>query len=292
MALKFTEKLKGIDLGKRKETLSEVASSVTKLFDRKDQVSTMSNVKENVDADNELGNVPESTIQNVIKEESEHVFYQKVSQYVTDNTNKFKQWCSDSQLENKLSVTKLFDRKDQVSTISNVKENVDVDNELESVPESTTPNVIKEESEHVLYQKISQYITDNANKLKQWYSDSQLEKKLSAVAKKVGVTLIYPVLLLYNLLKSADTKAGDKYLIIASLAYFIVPTDVIPDVIISLGYSDDALALTTALNKISTSISPALKNLTRKQCENLIGSVDDEIISDIKNQQKDNHGIE
>ena len=49
MALKFTEKLKGIDLGKGKESLSEVASSVSKLFDRKNRESTISNVKENID---------------------------------------------------------------------------------------------------------------------------------------------------------------------------------------------------------------------------------------------------
>ena len=37
MALKFSEKLKGIDLCKGKESLSEVVSSVSKLFDRKNQ---------------------------------------------------------------------------------------------------------------------------------------------------------------------------------------------------------------------------------------------------------------
>ena len=173
MALKFTEKLKGIDLGKGKESLSEVASSVSKLFDRKNRESTISNVKENIDVEYELGNILEPTTQNIVKEESEHILYQKVSQYVADNIDKFQQW----------------------------------------------------------------------------YSDSQLYAKLPAVAKKVGATLIYPVLLLYSLLKSTDTKAGDKCFIIASLAYFIMPADVIPDIIIGLGYSDDALALTTALKK-------------------------------------------
>ena len=48
MALKFSEKLKGIDLGKGKESLSEVVSSVSKLFDRKNRESTISNVKENI----------------------------------------------------------------------------------------------------------------------------------------------------------------------------------------------------------------------------------------------------
>ena len=79
MALKFTEKLKGIDLGKGKESLSEVASSVSKLFDRKNRGSTISNVKENIYVEYELGNILEPTTLNIVKEESEHILYQKVS---------------------------------------------------------------------------------------------------------------------------------------------------------------------------------------------------------------------
>lgn len=216
MALKFTEKLKGIDLGKGKESLSEVASSVSKLFDR----------------------------------------------------------------------------KNRESTASNVKENIDVEYELENILEPTTQNIVKEESEHILYQKVSQYVADNIDKFQQWYSDSQLDEKLTAVAKKVGATLIYPVLLLYSLLKSTDTKAGDKCFIIASLAYFIMPADVIPDIIIGLGYSDDALALTAALKKISSSITPELMELTKKQCGELIGPVDDKVIGEIKTQLKYNKDTE
>ena len=216
MALKFTEKLKGIDFSKGKDSLSEAASSVSKLFDR----------------------------------------------------------------------------KNRESAVSNAKEDVDVDNELENVLESSSQNTVKKESDPILYQKVSQYVADNADKIKQWYSDSQLDEKLKSVAKKVGVVLIYPVLLLYNMLKSADTKAGDKCFIIASLAYFIMPADIIPDIIVGLGYSDDALALTTALKKISSSITSELMDLTKKQCGELIGPVDDKVIGDIETQIKDNKGVE
>ena len=143
----------------------------------------------------------------------------------------------------------------------------------------------------ILYQKVSQYIADNADKFKQWYSDSQLNEKSSAVAKKVGATLIYPVLLLYNLLKSPDTKVKDKFFIIAPLAYFIMPTDVIPDIILGLGYSDDALAVTTAIKKLSSAITPELMELTKKQCGELVGPVDDKVIGDIATQLEDNQDI-
>lgn len=42
MALKFKEKLKGIDLCKGKESLSDIASSVSKLFNRKRGVGAYS----------------------------------------------------------------------------------------------------------------------------------------------------------------------------------------------------------------------------------------------------------
>ena len=212
MALKFTDKLKGIDLGKGKEALSEATSSVSKLFSRKNQETDTSNVNETAEIANKLDNVLDSSM-------------------------------------------------------------------------------VKEESEHILYQKISQYIADNAEKLKQWYSDNQLNEKLSAVAKKVGATLIYPVLLLYNILKSPDTKVRDKFFIIAPLAYFIMPADVIPDFILGLGYSDDALAITTAIKKLSSSITPELMELTKKQCEELVGPVDEKVIGDIATQLKDNQDV-
>ena len=71
-----------------------------------------------------------------------------------------------------------------------------------------------------------------------------------------------------------------------------MPADVIPDFIIGLGYSDDALALTTALKKISSSITPELMELTKKQCVELIGPVDDKVIGEIKTQLKDNKDTE
>ena len=44
--------------------------------------------------------------------------------------------------------------------------------------------------------------------------------------------------------------------------------------------------------KISSSITPELMELTKKQCGELIGPVDDKVIGDIKTQLKDNKDIE
>ena len=62
MALKFTDKLKGLELGKGKEALSEATSSVSKLFSRKNQETDTSNVNETAEIANKLDNVLDSSI--------------------------------------------------------------------------------------------------------------------------------------------------------------------------------------------------------------------------------------
>ena len=50
--------------------------------------------------------------------------------------------------------------------------------------------------------------------------------------------------------------------------------------------------LTAAFKKISSSITPELMELTKKQCGELIGPVDDKVIGEIKTQLKDNKDTE
>ena len=82
-----------------------------------------------------------------------------------------------------------------------------------------------------LQEKVGKYIVENADKLNKWFSDAQLSEKLTKVVRKVGVVILYPVLLLYNLYKSPSTSTKDKMMIIAPLAYFILPLDLVPDAI-------------------------------------------------------------
>ena len=132
-----------------------------------------------------------------------------------------------------------------------------------------------------LQSKVSSFLVENSDKLKQWYSDKQMDEKIKAVAKKAGATVIYPVLLMYNLLNSPNVLIKDKMLIIAPLAYFILPADLIPDVILGAGYVDDGLAVMTALKTVSSSITPSITDQTKVMCKNLIGDADEEAINGI-----------
>lgn len=164
--------------------------------------------------------------------------------------------------------------------------NIDPD-ELDMVLESRLRGrqVIEEESStENLPEKVTVYLAENSDKLKKWFSDAQLSVKLGKVAKKVGSVILYPVLLLYNMYKSPNTSQKDKLIIIAPLAYFILPIDLIPDMIIGLGYADDGIALMAALKVITSSMTPEIIEQTKSMHKNLIGDIDPEVAENIESE--------
>ena len=142
-----------------------------------------------------------------------------------------------------------------------------------------------------LQEQVVQYLTDNSEKLKQWYSDSQMDEKIASVAKKAGGIIIYPAILLYNVLKSPQTPLQDKMFIMAPLAYFILPADIIPDFIAALGYADDSIAVTKSLQTISSSITPALQEETKLQCEEIFGELDEDLLDQISGIINENQNV-
>ncbi len=54
-----------------------------------------------------------------------------------------------------------------------------------------------------------------------------------------------------------QTPARVRAILLAALAYFILPTDLVPDFIVGLGFSDDATVLTAAIGIVSGHITDA-----------------------------------
>ena len=147
------------------------------------------------------------------------------------------------------------------------------------------------EKKNELQEKVLLYLADNREKLNQWYSESQINEKISTVAKKAGGIIIYPVLLLFNLLKSPSTLIKDKMFIMAPLAYFILPTDLIPDFMVGLGYADDGLALMKSIETLSSSITPEIQEQTKLQCEDIFGEMDEKVLSKISDAINENQDV-
>ena len=136
-----------------------------------------------------------------------------------------------------------------------------------------------------LQEKVAKYLVENTDKLKKWFSDAQLIEKLGKVAKKVGSTILYPILMLYNIYQSPSTSTTDKMKIIAPLAYFILPIDLIPDAILGLGFADDGLAVMASLKSLASSITPDIIAQTKSLHKNIIGDdIDEKMAKKIENE--------
>ncbi|MBB37238.1 MAG: hypothetical protein CME88_04765 [Hirschia sp.] len=55
-----------------------------------------------------------------------------------------------------------------------------------------------------------------------------------------------------------------KGVLLAALGYFVVPTDLIPDVILTLGFTDDASVIAMALGVVGTHIKPRHQRAARR----------------------------
>ena len=61
-----------------------------------------------------------------------------------------------------------------------------------------------------------------------------------------------------------ETPLKTKGVLFAALAYFVVPTDMIPDIVAGLGFTDDATVLATALSIVGTQIREPHRRAARR----------------------------
>lgn len=63
--------------------------------------------------------------------------------------------------------------------------------------------------------------------------------------------------------RDSETPARVRAVLLGALAYFVLPMDMIPDVILKLGFTDDAAVLMLAIQAISGHIRPAHRERAR-----------------------------
>lgn len=61
----------------------------------------------------------------------------------------------------------------------------------------------------------------------------------------------------------ARTPARVKAVLMGAVAYFVLPADLIPDVLVAVGFSDDATVLATALGVVGAHIKPRHRRQAR-----------------------------
>ncbi len=89
-------------------------------------------------------------------------------------------------------------------------------------------------------------------------------KKLSAAGK---IPFAEQITAAYYALRDPKTPFKVKATLAAALAYFIMPADLIPDVIAGFGFSDDIAVLLLVLNRVSSSINESHYELARRRLQ-------------------------
>lgn len=103
------------------------------------------------------------------------------------------------------------------------------------------------------------------------FSDEKFWDKLKKFAKKAGSSVVYAVLLLYFTLQKPEVPAKTKAVIIGALGYFILPLDLIPDIAVGVGFTDDLGALGIALLQVAMYIDDDIKNKAKEKLADWFG---------------------
>jgi len=108
------------------------------------------------------------------------------------------------------------------------------------------------------------------------FSNSGFVEKISRIAKRAGVKLVYAALILYYTLENPKVSIKDKAIIIGALGYLISPIDVMPDAIPIAGLSDDLAVLIYVLHRVWGDVSEEVKAKAKAKLSQWFD--DDEIV--------------
>jgi uncharacterized membrane protein YkvA (DUF1232 family) len=106
------------------------------------------------------------------------------------------------------------------------------------------------------------------------FSEQNFWEKLKDFAVYAGKEVVEKALVLFYAAQRPETPLWAKTVIYSALAYFILPTDLIPDFIPIEGYADDLATLMAALGMVAMSITPEVKEAAKQKVRDWFGDVD------------------
>ena len=117
---------------------------------------------------------------------------------------------------------------------------------------------------------MDKFTLETAPQYERHYNEDSFWKKVTRVASQVGAKVLYPALQLYFLLQSKEVPVKAKTFIIGALGYLILPTDLIPDFIPAMGFTDDLTAIFLTLRTVSKHLTPELNRQAKDQTDKLL----------------------
>ena len=95
---------------------------------------------------------------------------------------------------------------------------------------------------------------------------ARIKKRFWPTVRKAlnAIPFMDEVVAAYYAMLDPQTPRAARMTLIGALAYFVMPIDLIPDFIVSLGFVDDASVLTAALAAVGGSIRPEHREAARR----------------------------
>ena len=103
------------------------------------------------------------------------------------------------------------------------------------------------------------------------YSEEGFWDKVTRYARRAGRDVIEKALWLHYAAQDEKTPLWAKTTMYGALAYFIVPADMIPDIIPGAGFTDDLGAIAAALTTVAMYITPDVKAKAAEQVKRWFG---------------------
>lgn len=119
---------------------------------------------------------------------------------------------------------------------------------------------------------------DNLSHYASAYNPSALFAKIKSFAAKVGIKVVYVVLILYYATFDRQLPLKQRVMVAAALGYFIIPVDLLPDSL-PVGFADDAAALTYVLKHIWHNLSPETIEKAKNRLREWFSSVSEADLS-------------
>ncbi|MCR3921908.1 MAG: YkvA family protein, partial [Firmicutes bacterium] len=108
------------------------------------------------------------------------------------------------------------------------------------------------------------------------FSEDRFWEKIKKFCIKAGLKVVYTALLLYYTLQDPRVPVKAKAIIAGALGYFILPVDVIPDLLPMVGFTDDYGVLFAALATVAMHITPESKAKAKAKVNDFFGTTVDE----------------
>ncbi|MGR5514792.1 YkvA family protein [Vibrio harveyi] len=95
-------------------------------------------------------------------------------------------------------------------------------------------------------------------------------RKMKNSVKKAGEEIAVMGIKSWLAMADSNTSVRHKAILGGALAYFVLPTDMVPDVLAAVGFTDDMAALTLAANSVGNAITDEHEEQAREKLSSMV----------------------